>query len=105
MCRGRRLQLPEKIKTIQASAKRKQLENLNGKKNNCMYISSDKQAKTPTRIFAKRKTETLLIAAQNNVISTNNVKARTDPTCNIMDEGFRFMPLGLVRLRTFRHMV
>ena len=22
--------------------------------------------------------------------------------CNIMAEGFRFMPLGLVRLRTFR---
>ena len=24
------------------------------------------------------------------------------PLCNIMAEGFRFMPLGLVRLRTFR---
>ena len=32
--------------------------------------------------------------ARNEVISCN--------LCNIMAEGFRFMPLGLVRLRTFR---
>ena len=31
-----------------------------------------------------------------------NLKAAQMNMCNIMAEGFPFMPLGLVRLRTFR---
>ena len=32
-----------------------------------------------------------------------NSQAHSDLVCNIMAEGFRLMPLGLVRLRMFRH--
>ena len=53
-----------------------------------MDISSDKQAKSHTRKLGpwlkkenlKRKTESLLIVAQNNAIRTNYIKARIDKT-------------------------
>ena len=57
-------------------------------KNNCMGISSDKQAKSHWRKLVhgkrkgnlKRETESLLIAAQNNAIKINYIKARIDKT-------------------------
>ena len=51
-----------------------------------MNISSDKQAVSQTRKLGqekgnlKRETEILLIAAKNNAIRTNYVKARIDKT-------------------------
>ena len=53
-----------------------------------MDISSDKQAKSYTKKLwtwlrqgnLKRKTESLLVAAQNNAIRTNYVEARIDKT-------------------------
>ena len=47
-----------------------------------MDTSSDKQAKSHSKNLhmAKRETESLLIAAQNNAIKTNYVKVKIDKT-------------------------
>ena len=46
-----------------------------------MDTSSDKQTKSHSRKRnLKRETESLLIAAQNNAIRTNHIKARRDKT-------------------------
>ena len=42
-----------------------------------------------------------LICNKTQTTGTNKPKNEVS-LCNIMAEGFRFMPLGLVRLRTFR---
>ena len=59
----------------------------NGKKNNFWGILNDKQAIPHTRALdvakkgnIKRETESLLIAAKNNAIRINNIKARIDKT-------------------------
>ena len=43
------LQPPETIQTTWISTEQKKLENKNGEKNNCIDISSDKQAKSHRR--------------------------------------------------------
>ena len=60
----------------------------NWKRNNCMDISSYKQAKSHTRRLGhgkerenlKKETESHLITAQNNVIRTDYIKAKIDKT-------------------------
>ena len=62
------------------------LGNKNGKKKNCMDISTDKLAKFNTRRPGlrkgklKRETKSLLIVVQNNAIRTNYIKAKIDYT-------------------------
>ena len=46
-------------------------------------ISHEKTWTWPRKGYVKRKTESLLIAAQNNAIRTNHIKARTDMTQEI----------------------
>ena len=65
--------------------KQQKLGNRNGKKNNRMNISSDKTAHEKSLTWLrkrnlKRKTESLLIAAQKNAIRTNRIKAKIDNT-------------------------
>ena len=53
----------------------------NGEKNNCMAaLKTNKQHLTPENLDFTRDTESLLIAAQDNAIRTNHIKARIDKT-------------------------
>ena len=74
-----------------SNSRRKQqqkLENRNGKKNNCMNISSNKLAKSYKRIpehgyekeTLRDKLNLFLIAAQNKAIRTNYITAKIDNT-------------------------
>ena len=82
-------------------------KNKNGKKNNSMDISSNKQAKiSPEKIWTwvrkgklKRETESFLIAAQNNAKRTNYIKAKVEKLqqnskcslCNDRDETINYI--------------
>ena len=76
-------QRPETTQT-QGTTEQQLEGNKNKKKNNCMDISSDKQANSHTRRLGhwlrkgdlKKETESLQIAAQNNSIKTNFIKAK-----------------------------
>ena len=68
-------------KIIETTQRSTELENKNVKKNNFIDILSDKQVKSYTRKLGhgeEREIDSLLIAAQNNAIGTNYVKARID---------------------------
>ena len=74
------------------------LGNRNGKKNNCMDISSDKPHEK-TWIWLKkgnlkRETESLLTATQNKAITTNSVKARIDKTQHLTRENLDMTTKG-----------
>ena len=56
--------------------------------------------------FGIENCRTLIMKSGKRQISDGmeqpNKKKKKLEGCNIMAEGFRFMPMGLVRLRTFR---
>ena len=61
------------------------------KKNNCMDVLSDRHFTRQNVDVTKRRTEWLLIAALNNAIKINPIKARTDKTqqnsrCRLCDD-------------------
>ena len=92
-----RLIVPETAQTAELLTEQ-QLENRNGKKNNCMDISSDKHAKSHMIRFGhgygkqtlSKILNFFLKAAQNNAIMINHIKAKIDKTqnskCRLCDE-------------------
>ena len=66
----------EYIKIFAKNEKKNYQENQNGKKNNCMDISSDKLRKLHgmTWIWKPQEKKWILTAAKNDAIRTNNLK-------------------------------